>query len=57
MNFTKITNLLQREEARGVEPSIQPRPPRSLRTPNECGRSPKWSISNPSKINEQQRCK
>jgi len=32
---------LQREETRGVEPNIQPTPPRSLHTPNERGRSPK----------------
>ena len=39
MNLTKITSLLQMEEARGIEPSLQPRQQRSLRTPNERGRS------------------
>jgi len=39
MNFIKIANLLQREETRGVERSIQLRQPRSLRTPNEHERS------------------
>jgi len=42
---------LQREETRGVEPSIQPRPPRSLYTLNECGRSQKWNVSNLNKTN------
>ena len=45
--FYKIANLLQREETRGVESSIQSIPPRSLHTPNERRRNPRWSISNP----------
>jgi len=44
---------LQREEARGVEPKTT----KKLVHTKRRGRSPKWSISNPSKTNEQQRCK
>jgi len=42
---------LQRGEARGVEPSIQSRQLRSLRTPNKRGRRQKWSQTNLSKTN------
>jgi len=41
---------LQREEM-GIEPGIQPRQPKSLRTLNDHGRIQKLSQMNPSKTN------
>jgi len=51
MNFTKLLTSCK-EKRQGVLNQAF-----NLRTPNEHGRSRKWSKTNPSKTSEQQRCK
>jgi len=53
MNFTNLLTSCE-EKRQGVSNQAFNR---DHQAPNEPGRSPKWSISNPSKTNEQQRCK